>query len=74
MVAVAAEEAGGSGIFETEEPKPIKSDIYYCYRTLDNQIPWNKENGNKIKTYEPMYIHSSVVTYNAGHSSQTIKT
>lgn len=46
------------GSYEKEGAKPILANVYYCYRTTDNEIP---KNG-----YQALYKHSSEVVYNNG--------
>ena len=46
------------GEYEEEDPEPWIANIFYCYRTLDNQVP---KNGFASK-----YTHKTVVVYNAG--------
>lgn len=53
-----------SGSSEKEEGKPIYADVYYCYRTINDEIP---KNG-----YATLYKHSSVVVYNNGVKSSGV--
>lgn len=52
------------GNYEKEGPENILANVYYCYRTTDNEIP---KNG-----YSSLYKHSSVSVYNNGRKTTSV--